>query len=100
MKNRKTIAGALMVVVLAVCACGGRSSPTSPSSGSPLTAYVSTTGNDRNAGTIGAPWLTLRYAVSRLKAGDTLYIRGGTYTGSANTIDDSASTVPGGASWE
>ncbi len=36
-------------------------------------------GNDRNAGSIEAPWLTWEYAFSQLSAGDTLLIRGGTY---------------------
>ncbi len=36
-------------------------------------------GNDRNAGTEMAPWRTLTNALRRLKPGDTLYLRGGTY---------------------
>jgi hypothetical protein len=44
------------------------------------TYYVSTTGSDSNAGTIGSPWLTWGYAWNRLVAGDILYIRAGTYT--------------------
>lgn len=36
-------------------------------------------GDDRNAGTIDAPWKTLGHATRRLKPGDTLYLRGGTY---------------------
>lgn len=43
--------------------------------------YLSTTGNNGNPGTIAEPWLTLAYAATQLRAGDTLYIRGGTYTG-------------------
>jgi len=41
--------------------------------------YVSNNGNDANSGTINSPWKTLQYASSKIKAGDTLYIRGGTY---------------------
>lgn len=41
--------------------------------------YMATTGNNGNAGTIGSPWLTIEYSVTQLSAGDTLYIRGGTY---------------------
>ena len=64
------------------------------------TYFVATNGSDANAGTSAAPWRTIRYAVSRLRAGDTLYIRGGTYTGSANMIDDTLGPVPsGGTSW-
>jgi hypothetical protein len=36
-------------------------------------------GNDRNPGTATAPWKTLAQALRRLKPGDTLYLRGGTY---------------------
>lgn len=43
------------------------------------TYYVSTTGNDSNAGTLAAPWATWQKGFSTIVAGDTLYIRGGTY---------------------
>lgn len=43
------------------------------------TYYVAKTGSDDNAGTLAAPWLTLTHAASHLTAGDTLYIRVGTY---------------------
>jgi Right handed beta helix region len=62
------------------------------------TYFVATTGNDANAGTITSPWLTLSHAVAQLAPGDTLWIRGGTYTGSANAIDSTINTVPGGTS--
>jgi hypothetical protein len=38
-----------------------------------------TRGDDRGAGTAEAPWRTLAHALRRLKPGDTLYLRGGTY---------------------
>jgi hypothetical protein len=41
--------------------------------------YVAPSGNDSNPGTVGQPWRTLRFAVSRLRAGDTLWLRGGSY---------------------
>jgi hypothetical protein len=44
------------------------------------TYYVSITGNDGNAGTIGSPWLTIQHAADTMVAGDTAYIRTGTYT--------------------
>ena len=45
------------------------------------TYYVSLNGNDnRNAGTLNNPFRTLSYAISRATNGDTIYIRGGTYT--------------------
>jgi hypothetical protein len=41
--------------------------------------YVATTGSDANAGTMAAPFATLQKAVGTAVAGDTVYIRGGTY---------------------
>ena len=43
------------------------------------TYYVSPSGNDSNAGTIGQPWLTINKAWSVMSAGDIVYMRGGTY---------------------
>ena len=63
------------------------------------TYYVAATGSNAAAGTIAAPWQTLSYAVAQLNAGDTLYIRAGTYTGVANIIDSALSTVRAGTSW-
>lgn len=40
---------------------------------------VSTTGNNAWTGDVANPWLTLAYAATHISAGDTLYIRGGTY---------------------
>lgn len=48
------------------------------------THYVSKAGDNGNAGNLSAPWLTLAYAATRLAAGDTLYIRGGTYYEAVN----------------
>jgi hypothetical protein len=36
-------------------------------------------GDDANAGTENKPWRTIGHAVKRIKAGDTLVLRGGTY---------------------
>jgi hypothetical protein len=44
------------------------------------TFYVATDGNDSNPGTIGQPWAKWQKGFNALRAGDTLYIRGGTYT--------------------
>lgn len=43
------------------------------------TYYVSTTGSDGAAGTIGAPWATWQKAFNTANAGDTVYFRGGTW---------------------
>jgi len=42
--------------------------------------YVAPTGNDGNPGTsTTVPWQTIQHAADNLSAGDTVYIRGGTY---------------------
>jgi len=41
--------------------------------------YVSTQGNDTDPGTEASPWKTIQKAANTIKAGDTVYIRGGVY---------------------
>jgi len=43
------------------------------------TYYIAPSGNDNNAGTLSSPWGTLNKAWTVIKAGDTVYLRGGTY---------------------
>ncbi len=43
------------------------------------TYYVATTGSDSNPGSEAAPFRTIADAVNRMVAGDTTYVRGGTY---------------------
>ncbi len=43
------------------------------------TYYVAKNGNDANPGTETQPWLTIQKAANTLVAGETVYIRGGTY---------------------
>ena len=50
---------------------------TAPARGS--TYYVSTTGNDSNAGTSTSPWRTIQKAVNTLRAGQTVTVNAGTY---------------------
>src|SRR4051794_24208913 len=42
--------------------------------------YVATTGSDSNPGTMASPFATLQKGVNTAVAGDTVYIRGGTYS--------------------
>lgn len=73
------------------------------------TWYVATDGHDPvpgvdalcdehepQPGSESKPFQTVSYGVSQLHPGDTLYLRGGTYTGEANTIDSERFTVPSG----
>lgn len=41
--------------------------------------YVATNGNDANAGTATAPWLTIQQAANTAQEGDIVYIKAGTY---------------------
>jgi len=43
------------------------------------TYYVALNGSNSNSGTITQPYLTIQYGINKLRAGDTLFIRGGTY---------------------
>ncbi|MFN0062052.1 MAG: right-handed parallel beta-helix repeat-containing protein [Myxococcaceae bacterium] len=69
------------------------------------TYYVSQSGNDGNScesAQSTTPSLqkgTLSAGVACLSAGDTLWIRGGTYTGSLNVIDSQTFRVPSATSW-
>lgn len=53
------------------------------------TYYVATTGSDSSAGTLAAPFASLTYAQSVATAGDTIYVRGGTYTSFTIAASDS-----------
>ena len=44
------------------------------------TRYVATNGNDRNPGTESQPWRKLAYAAANISSGDTVIVRGGTYS--------------------
>ena len=53
---------------------------TAPASSTGNSYYISPSGSDSSGnGTITSPWLTWTHASSKLKPGDTLYARGGTY---------------------
>jgi parallel beta-helix repeat protein len=67
---------ALMWGVSAV-ADGGRRSGVLAASG--MVYFVAPTGNDSNPGTEGLPWRTIQKAAHTLVAGDTVYIKAGTY---------------------
>jgi propanediol dehydratase large subunit len=48
------------------------------------TIYVSPSGSDSAAGTLAAPLLSIQAAVDKAAAGDTIYLRAGTYTPTTN----------------
>jgi hypothetical protein len=64
--------------------------------------YISTAGSNANAGTIGAPWLTLKYACDNTTSGDIIHVTAGTYTETVQSVlapgvsiegDDSATCI-------
>lgn len=48
--------------------------------------YVAPWGNDRNSGSLDAPWATLRHISYSLQAGETLVLRGGIYPNDSLTV--------------
>jgi parallel beta-helix repeat protein len=60
------------------------------------TYYVAQGGSDSNEGSESQPFETIRYGISQLHAGDTLYIRGGSY---AEFVDNISYTIPSGTSF-
>ena len=56
--------------------------------------YVATNGNDQNPGSLQYPWRSLYKASITINAGDTVYIRGGTYRESNIFYTDGTSTAP------
>jgi hypothetical protein len=56
--------------------------------------YVAPNGDNANAGTISAPFLTIQRAQTAVIAGDTVYIRGGLYLMQESQIALTTSTNP------
>jgi parallel beta-helix repeat protein len=77
------------------------STPTAPSPSTPSPSgsvfYVSTSGNDANPGTQSSPLRTIKRGLGVLKAGNTLFIRGGTYSEILQT--HTGTKFPVGTSW-
>jgi len=61
------------------------SSPTIPTSPSTYNLYVSTSGADTNNGTQSSPYKTIAQAASVAKAGTTIHVAAGIYSGNVNT---------------
>lgn len=56
--------------------------------------YVATTGNDSNPGTLASPFRTIQKAASVAAAGDTVYIRAGTYRETVTPANSGSSGNP------
>jgi hypothetical protein len=62
----------------------------------PNTYYVSANGSNHfGTGTSANPWKTIGYGIGRLAGGDTLIVKRGTYTGTANFIQGMPAGSPG-----
>ena len=96
MNSRRVRTRGLMPIVLAILLLACRPGPPSAANESlvqewetcsPVTMlapqgktyYVATTGSDSNPGTIAQPWRTIQKAANTIVAGDTVYVRAGTY---------------------
>lgn len=75
MKRSKVVAAVFAMVALSATA-------------NAATVYVSTSGNDSNAGTLSAPFRTITRAAWGRVAGDVVEVRGGTYSGSRVSISE------------
>ncbi len=80
----RTMAALLLMVFALLLVCRASSSEALPTRAAPGTAqdgvfYVSPNGNDTNPGTLEQPWQTIQKAAATLAAGNTVYIRAGTY---------------------
>ncbi|GJL62964.1 MAG: hypothetical protein NPIRA04_16180 [Nitrospirales bacterium] len=60
------------------------------------TYYVAKTGNDSSSGTQASPFRNIKHGVSKLSAGDTLYVKAGTYY---ESILSWSTKIPSGTSW-
>jgi len=65
----------------------------SPSPALARTFYMSNAGNDNAMGTSSGPWATLNKANATMTSGDTLYIRGGVYSGVSGVRWSKSGTV-------
>jgi hypothetical protein len=56
--------------------------------------YVDPNGSDSNSGSIESPWKSINFGQGKLKPGDTLYVRGGTYNGQAEITVNGREDAP------
>jgi len=69
-----------------------------PRAATAATYYVATNGSNANAGTESEPFGTIDQGIRALRAGDTLYIRAGTYAQPIG-YPSSVIQIPSGTSW-
>ena len=79
----------IRTMIFAVALIGG------PTIGRAATFNVATTGNDRARGTLDAPLATLQQAARLARAGDTVVVQPGRYTGWISGYDEKLTTLIG-----
>lgn len=85
MKKVLTTLMLVLLVGMGAVACDGNGQGTTPPPEEEIppvagaTYYVSPAGDDSNLGTITQPWATIQHAADAMVAGDTVFIRDGTY---------------------
>ncbi|HSL30314.1 MAG TPA: right-handed parallel beta-helix repeat-containing protein [Anaerolineales bacterium] len=86
----------LLYLTIVVALAFGAASPAlaAPAMQTGNVYYVSTTGNDSNAGSSTAPFKTFKKAVSVLRPGDTLQVMAGTYTESLRMTASGTASAP------
>lgn len=65
-----------------------------PAKAEAVSYYVSPGGSDTNAGSLASPWKTINKAAATAKAGDTVYIRAGTYRERLRPANSGTQTAP------
>lgn len=71
---------ALLIICFGLLLSGGVWMPAQAALIAPGAVYfVATTGDDGNLGSLDHPWRTIQHAADTMTAGDTVYIRSGTY---------------------
>lgn len=79
-KSRQLLAAGLIIFILAWSASLTARAESDPLEGAGKVYYVSPNGCDLDLGSKTQPWLTIGKAAATLSAGDTVYIRNGTYS--------------------
>jgi hypothetical protein len=95
--SRSFVLAIFFALLLACSGNSGNRSTAIPagSSPTPISSYVSTSGNDSNPGTFAYPWRTIQHAANTVRPGDTVYVREGIYNESVNiTASGSANAGP------
>ena len=75
--HRSAVSRALAPIVVASVLAAAVAAPAAAAG---RTFYVATNGSDSNSGSISRPWRSFHVSLKKLRAGDTLYVRGGSYT--------------------